>query len=265
MNPYAPEEMDPQQVKRKAQIQALTGAPTPTASSVPPNIGGSPAMGRMTQGIVDVVSNLRAPTSNTMPVGTRAPLTPPVTTPPALGAGAPPAIGGAPPSGGRRRTGAAPGGFSQANWDDPNMQSVKYAAGSFLSGATRPSEVAAIVNSPEFQQRFPGATFNGKDMIDFAGALSDGDSGVPVGLVDVLRSADRGGDTSEGFWWGANEAGGDFVPSDGSGRESFAQGGFNPAGDSSALAQIMKELEAMRDGQQSPSQRDAIMSILGGA
>ena len=148
------------------------------------------------------------------------------------------------------------------------MQSVKYAAGSFLSGATRPSEVAAIVNSPEFQARFPGATFNGKDMIDFAGAMSDGTSGVPVGLVDVLRSADQGADSSEGFWWGANEGGGDFVPSDGSGRESFTgggpMGGENLGGDNSALAQIMKELAAMRDGQQSPSQRDAIMQILGG-
>lgn len=229
------DEIDPTQIKRKAQISALTGTPPQMGAGQPP-----------------------LPTSNTMPVGQPPRAITPVTTQPPLG--------GAPrPSGARARSGSAPAGFDQRNWDDPNMQTVKYAAGSFFNGVTRPSEVAAIVNSPEFQARFPGARFNGKDMVDFAGALSEGDSGVPVGLVDVLRSADQGADSSEGFWWGANPEGGDLVTADG-GRDTFQGGmGINPAGDSSALAQIMKELEAMRDGQQSPSQRDAIMQILGGA
>lgn len=96
----------------------------------------------------------------------------------------------------------APAGFDQKNWDDPTMKSVKYDAGRMLYGKTRPSEIAAIVNSADFQKRFKGATFDGKDRINFQGALSDGASGVPVYDIDVLQSADRGADTSNGLWWG---------------------------------------------------------------
>jgi len=112
------------------------------------------------------------------------------------------------PTGG---TGQAPGGFNQGNWEDDGMQSVKYAAGRFLAGLTKPSEIAAMVKSADFQDKFPKASFDGKDRIDFKGALSDGDSGTPVGSVDVLMRANEAGDTSGGFWWGAGS--GDGTPS----------------------------------------------------
>ena len=110
---------------------------------------------------------------------------------------------GAPPP----RTGQAPGGFDQTKWES-NHGSMKYDTGGFLAGLTKPSEIDAMVKSAEFQDRFPGATFDGKDKINFNGIESDG---VPVYEVDVLMRADQAGDTSGGFWWGAGS--GDSVSS----------------------------------------------------
>ena len=107
------------------------------------------------------------------------------------------------------RTGAAPPGWDQAKWADPDHHSVKYDAAAFLYRLTRPSEIDAMVKSPAFQARFPGATFNGKDKIDF-GSVTE--NGVPVGVIDVLMRADRGGDTSAGLWWGAGPTGGATGP-----------------------------------------------------
>lgn len=100
------------------------------------------------------------------------------------------------------RSGNAPAGYDQKNWANPNMKSVKYDAGGFLAGKTRPSEIAGIVTSADFQKRFPGATFDGKDRVNFNGAMSDGTTGTPVYDIDVLMGADREGDSSNGFWWG---------------------------------------------------------------
>ena len=107
---------------------------------------------------------------------------------------------GAPPP----RTGQAPGGYDQTKWESEH-DSVKYAAGGFLAGLTKPSEIKAMVESAEFQDRFPGAIFDGKDKIDFGDNLQDG---VPVGVVDVLMRTNQAGDTSGGFWWGAGSGDG---------------------------------------------------------
>ena len=109
------------------------------------------------------------------------------------------------------RTGQAPGGFDQTKWESGHG-SVKYDAGGFLAGLTKPSEIKAMVESAEFQDRFPGATFTGKDKIDFGDNLQDG---VPVGVVDVLMRADQAGDTSGGFWWGAGSGNGTPSPEPG--------------------------------------------------
>jgi hypothetical protein len=98
------------------------------------------------------------------------------------------------------RTGRAPSGWDQAKWLDPNHRTVKYDAAAFLQGVTKPSEVSDIVRSADFQTRFPGATFNGKDTIDFGDVLEDG---VRVGEIDVLMRSDRGRDTSSGLRWGS--------------------------------------------------------------
>jgi hypothetical protein len=97
------------------------------------------------------------------------------------------------------RTGRAPDGWDQTKWADPDHHTTKYDVAAFLYGVTEPSEVKSIVESAAFQARFPGATFDGKDKIDFGDNLEDG---VPVGVIDVLMQADRGGNTSKGLWWG---------------------------------------------------------------
>lgn len=154
------------------------------------------------------------------------------------------------PVGGRARSGAAPSGYDQKNWDNPNMKSVKYDAASFLAGKNKPSEIASIVGSPEFQARFKGATFDGKDRVNFNGALSDGASGVPVYDIDVLMAADREGDTSNGFWWGHD------VPGMNQGPAAGVAGGARPpvsnilpiAGQQSDLmAQVMAAIQAQQE------------------
>ena len=100
------------------------------------------------------------------------------------------------------RIGPAPHGWDQTKWADPDHHTTKYDVAAFLYGLTKPSEIHAMVRSTAFQERFPGATFDGKDKIDFGSNLEDG---VPVGVIDVLMQADRGGDTSAGLWWGDTE------------------------------------------------------------
>jgi hypothetical protein len=176
------------------------------------------------------VGMLGQPTSNTMPIGGR------------------PSVIAAPP----------PPGWDAGNWADPNMDSVKYDAGRLLYGKTRPSQVGETVKSAAFQQRFPGATFNGKDWIDFAGALSDGDSGVPVHGIDYLKGANAETDTSEGAWWGAPEAGG------GAPTTARAPSTIDPRMDNSALMKIMAELNAASNGEDSPAEREAMLAMLQG-
>ena len=97
------------------------------------------------------------------------------------------------------RTGEPPPGYDRDKWNNPDHHTTKYDVAAFLYGLTKPSDIAAMVQSPAFQARFPGATFNGKDKIDFGSNLEDG---VPVGVIDVLMQADEGRNTSAGLWWG---------------------------------------------------------------
>jgi hypothetical protein len=161
----------------------------------------------------------------------------------------------------------APAGFDQANWDNPEMDSVKYAAGRRLAGATRPSEIGGIVGGADFQTRFPGATFDGKDRINFNGAPADGArGGVPVHDVDVLMAADRDADTSNGVWWdditNAQGGGAPQAQAPAARRQGDPIGTIDPAADNSALARIMAELSATSNGEQSPAEREAIMQML---
>lgn len=186
-----------------------------------------------------------APVSTTMPIGGAAqvmPVQPQRQTPSAGNRQQPP-----------------PPGWDAGNWSDPKMHSVKYDAGDLLYGATKPSDVGARVQSAPFQQRFPGATFDGKDNIDFKGALSDGDHGTPVGLIDVLMAADREGDTSNGIWWGAPDG---TTPGAAAGQKPL--GGMNPVMDNSAIARIMAELSAASHDDQSPAEREAVLQMLQG-
>jgi hypothetical protein len=125
------------------------------------------------------------------------------------------------------RIGAPPPGWDPTKWADPDHHTVKYDAAAFLYGLTRPSEIDAMVKSAPFQERFPGATFDGKDKIDFGSVTEDG---VPVGVIDVLMRADQGGDTSAGLWWGAGPTGGATGPTGPAGPATAGPAGPGPAG-----------------------------------
>jgi hypothetical protein len=71
-----------------------------------------------------------------------------------------------------------------------------------------PDGVRQLVQTPEFQQMFPNARLIDHPTdpkIDFGGMLSDYESGVPVGVVDVLAKSGQ-----EGWQWldEANDGGG---------------------------------------------------------
>ena len=130
------------------------------------------------------------------------------------------------------RTGQPPAGYDREKWNNPDHHTTKYDAAAFLQGLTKPSEIAAMVQSAAFQARFPGATFIGKDKIDFGSNLEDG---VPVGVIDVLMGADQGADTSGGLYWGADEGddttGSAFLPEQpgaGPGQTGAGQPGAGP-------------------------------------
>lgn len=177
------------------------------------------------------IGQLRDPVSTTMPVGARPQVS---------------VVGG-----------PAPSGWDAGNWADPNMHSVKYDAGRLLYGKSKPSEIGSIVSGGAFQQRFPGATFDGKDNIDFKGALSDGDRGSPVGLIDVLMGADANTDSSNGIWWGA--------PDGATGSQTARTPvGPNPLMDNSAITKIIAELGAASKDEQSPAEREAVLAMLQG-
>jgi hypothetical protein len=124
------------------------------------------------------------------------------------------------PSGGMpKRRGRAPSGYNQTKWDDDGPDgehSVKYDAAAFLYGVTTAAEIQGIVDGDDFQERFPGARFDGIDSIDFKGALSDGN---PVGVVDVLLRRSSHQEGSGGLWWDAlgpgGAGGGDAPPGPG--------------------------------------------------
>ena len=139
------------------------------------------------------------------------------------------------PSGGMpRRKGRAPSGYNQTKWadDGPDGEhSVKYDAAAFLYGVTTAAEIQRIVESSAFQERFPGATFDGTDSIDFKGALSDGN---PVGVVDVLLRPSSHQEGSGGLWWDAlgpgGAGGGDAPPGPGTPGSGSGDSGSGDSG-----------------------------------
>ena len=164
------------------------------------------------------------------------------------------------PVGGQRRdqwsgTGSVTGGnlgnvegFDAANFADPNMQTAKYQAGRIFSRYD-PNDAGAldkILGDAEFKGLFGNAKGVGPDKIDFG-------DGRPV---DMIRGF---GAPGAKFSWQTEDApatGGDGMAA------TTPAPGMSPAGDNSALAKIMEELQAAQQGGQSPTERDAVMQML---
>lgn len=66
---------------------------------------------------------------------------------------------------------------------------------------SQPSSIDRIMADPDFQAAFPNARRLSFDKIDFGGVMSDFESGSPVGVVDVLTSADPTTDVARGWAW----------------------------------------------------------------
>jgi hypothetical protein len=104
-------------------------------------------------------------------------------------------------------------GYDANNWG--RMDSTKYRTAEFFRGmADREGAPVTIDNikrwtaSSEFQSMFPGATFDGKDRLNFHGMV-DPHSGATLREVDILLQADPSNPNAElGLWWNdlANDA-----------------------------------------------------------
>jgi len=66
---------------------------------------------------------------------------------------------------------------------------------------SQPSSIDRIMADPDFKAAFPNARRLSFDKIDFGGVMSDFESGSPVGVVDVLTSADPTIDVARGWAW----------------------------------------------------------------
>ena len=156
--------------------------------------------------------------------------------------------------------------------DDKAANSVKNTFGRIASRyGAKPSSLDAIMADPDFQRFFPNARRvpgGAGDRIDFGGVLSDFESGVPVGEVDVLGNADPNADSADGFTWQdlANDAAG---PAAGSGgmNGGLAGLGIDPSqmnldalGESDTLAKILEALS----GQAGQDPNDPLAAIFGG-
>lgn len=220
-----------------------------------------------------------APVNTTMPVGAPMPADGPAAMPPPDG---PAAGGGMGTREDRDRltwgNAGSMSGFqvgSDYGGDTKARNSVKNTFGRIASRyKNAPSQLDAIMADPEFQRYFPNASRvqgGAGDKIDFGGVLSDFESGTPVGVVDVLQSADPNADTAENWvWLPDGEGGGQMVPAGGGGDiMSMLMGGgqqgpsLDQLGQSDALAQILAALEQQGGGQQDPRAQELLQSLLG--
>lgn len=144
--------------------------------------------------------------------------------------------------------------------DDKAATSVKNTFGRIASKyGNKPSSIDAVMADADFQRFFPGAKKvqgGAGDKIDFGGVLSDFESGVPVGVVDVLGAADPNADTSAGWTWQdeANDGGGGMALGGGGGLDQqlamLLQAGQSPddLAQSDTLEQILRALQASSQG-----------------
>lgn len=155
--------------------------------------------------------------------------------------------------------------------DDKAATSVKNTFGRIASRyKNAPSSIDSILSDADFQKYFPNARKlegGAGDKIDFGGVLSDFESGVPVGVVDVLQSADPNSDSAAAWGWidEANDGGGGDPMAGMGGLQAMDPSAFGGgAEDSAAMRQIMDELEALQKGENTPMDFEALLAQLGG-
>jgi hypothetical protein len=130
--------------------------------------------------------------------------------------------------------------------DEKAANSVKNTFGRIAQRyAATPSGLKQLMEDEDFKRFFPNAKrieHPTGDKIDFGGVLSDFESGVPVGVVDVGRGFDGANDTGGAWWWGHDQGG---APAGAQGVPMMAQGGAPQAGadQNSILAALMQNVQ----------------------
>lgn len=151
--------------------------------------------------------------------------------------------------------------------NDKAANSMKNTFGRIASRyAANPNSLDAVLNDADFKRMFPNAKKAGFDKIDFGGMLSDFESGVPVGVVDVGGAFDPTNNTGAGWTWqdlandgGGAPAGGDALGALMGGADplSSASGNIDQLGNSDVLAQILSALQGAGGA-------DSLQALLGG-
>jgi hypothetical protein len=264
MPAYLQNDLDPDELRRKALMDQLAGA-----SGEDP-FQKSPA--QQTPAINGGIGRPASPATRntTMPVSEPSPLAQPAQPPAASPQG--PAT---PASGASWRDTVGKGTYYGAStgmpekWTDPEESGAKYAALRILTQyPPTPSGLRQGFNDPMFRQLFPNARLiseGGHDKIDFGDQASDFvKGGPPIGVIDLLMSSDPDADTSAGWWWGnEQEKGGPG----GGGGGGFGGGGFptdlDALANSDVLEQILRQIQGLQGGD-NPMERDVLMQLLGG-
>ena len=153
--------------------------------------------------------------------------------------------------------------------DTKARNSVKNTFGRIASRYANTSQgLQQLLQDEEFRQYFPNARLiehasGDSDKIDFGGVLSDFESGSPVGVIDVLEALEGGNST--GWQWNDGGVGAGVGPTGGGGpMPTGGSGAIDALGNNDALAQIIAEINALSQGEESPEYRHALMQLLGG-
>jgi len=174
-------------------------------------------------------------------------------------------------------------GFNTSDYggDVKARNSVKNTFGRIASRyANAPNSIDAMMADPDFRAAFPNAKRvpgGAGDKIDFGGVLSDFESGVPVGVVDVLTMSDPGNNTANGWaWMPDGEGGTTAAPATPTSQGVTGQriDTVSPARPAVSVAdvvqptddpmeKILAEIEALQNGGASPMDQQALMQLLG--
>ena len=107
-----------------------------------------------------------------------------------------------------------------------------------------PGSIQQVMQDADFKKHFPNARYvpgTAGDKFDFGGVLSDFESGVPVGVIDVLEHADPTTNTSRGWQW-LDESAGGAVPG-GAVPSRGGQAAALPGQQSDLMSMILESLQ----------------------
>jgi len=164
-------------------------------------------------------------------------------------------------------------GFNTAGtgYDDKAANSVKNTFGRLAQRyPATPEGLKQLMNDPDFKRAFPNASLvpgGAGDKIDFGGVLSDFESGVPVGIVDVGQAFDPSNNSGQAWWWGHEPDGGGGPNSQGGAVGGIGGTGLDLASILSGkdpLTDIIKRIQDLQSGRTPDAESQALINMLTG-